>query len=97
MQTALTHIDHLSGSGEGGTLVDLGGYGLVDRPDGEGREESDQRSTFLIHRMILQLRGCARRVSSTYARSLADVSLLGASLSQAAARKKHPKASVPAG
>jgi hypothetical protein len=41
VQTVPAHIDHLSGAGEGGTLVDLGGYGLVDRPDGEGREEGD--------------------------------------------------------
>jgi hypothetical protein len=41
MEAVLTHIHHLSGSGEGSTLVDLGGYGLVDRPDNEGHQERD--------------------------------------------------------
>jgi hypothetical protein len=40
VQTVLTHIHHLSGSGEGLPLVDLGGYGLVDRPNNEGHQES---------------------------------------------------------
>jgi hypothetical protein len=41
VQTVLTHVDHLSGSGEGLAMVDLGNYGLVDRPINEGQEECD--------------------------------------------------------
>jgi hypothetical protein len=55
VQTVLTHVDHLSWSGEGSTLVDLGGYGLVDRPDDEGHQEGDQSSAFLIQRVRVVL------------------------------------------